>query len=95
MDNLNSFTSQNMAPYRGGGESQTRYRFRVPPAHVVEHGVHSLHWPQPPRSESVFIYEKKKSYYNHSMVEFIIHPLKYMHFTGIGTQTISTRILAD
>lgn len=66
-----------MAPYRGGGESQTRYRFRVPPAHVVEHGVHSLHWPQPPRSESVFIYEKK-SYCNHSMVEFIIHPLKYI-----------------
>lgn len=43
-----------MAPYRGGGESHTRYRFLVPPAHVVEHGVHSLHGPQPPRSESMF-----------------------------------------
>lgn len=48
-----SFTSQNIAPYLGGGESQTRYRFLVPPAHVVEHGVHSLHVPQPPRSESM------------------------------------------
>lgn len=46
-------TSQNIAPYRGGGESQTRYLERVPSAHVVEHGVHSLHAPQPPRSESI------------------------------------------
>lgn len=47
------FTSQNMAPYLGGGESHTRYRFFVPPAHAVEHGVHSLQGPQPPRSESI------------------------------------------
>lgn len=93
MDNLNSFTSQNMAPYRGGGESQTRYRFRVPPAHVVEHGVHSLHWPQPPRSESVFIYEKKiiLQSFNGS----IHNSPTQIHFAGIGTQTISTKIPAD
>lgn len=49
---LKSFTSQNIAPYRGGGESQTRYRFLVPPEHVELHGVHSLHDPHPPRSDS-------------------------------------------
>ena len=48
-----------MAPYLGGGESQTRYRFLVPPAHVVEHGVHSLQAPHPPRSESEFCLKKK------------------------------------
>lgn len=47
------FTWQNFAPYLGGGLSHTRYRFLVPPAQVVEHGVQSLHGPHPPISDSV------------------------------------------
>lgn len=57
---LKSFTSQNIAPYRGGGESQTRYRFLVPPLHVVLHFVHSLHGPHPPRSDSEIHSKYKK-----------------------------------
>lgn len=49
------FTSQNNAPYLGGGLSHTRYRFLVPPAHVVEQGVQSDHCPHPPRSDSIQI----------------------------------------
>lgn len=45
-------TSQNLAPYLGGGESQNLYRFLVPPAQVVEHGVHSLQLPHFPVSVS-------------------------------------------
>lgn len=45
-------TSQNFAPYLGGGESQKRYLFLVPPAQVVEHGVHGLQSPHPPLSDS-------------------------------------------
>lgn len=51
-------TSQNFAPYRGGGESQKRYRFRTPPRQVVEQCVQLLHGPHPPESEAVG--EKKK-----------------------------------
>lgn len=41
-------TSQYLAPYFGDGESQNRYRLRMPPTQVVEHSLHSLqlpHWP--------------------------------------------------
>lgn len=47
-----ALTSQNLAPYLGGGESQNLYRFLVPPAQVVEHGVHSLQLPHFPVSVS-------------------------------------------
>lgn len=66
-----SFTSQNIAPYLGGGESQTRYRFLVPPAHVVEHGVHTLHAPQPPRSESM---HKKQVQSKYKFIQMHHHP---------------------
>lgn len=66
-----SFTSQNIAPYLGGGESQTRYRFLVPPAHVVEHGVHTLHAPQPPRSESM---HKKQVQSKYEFIQMHHHP---------------------
>lgn len=55
-----NLTSQNFAPYLGGGESQNRYRFLVPPAHVVEQGVQSLHGPHPPVSESANKITKEK-----------------------------------
>lgn len=50
--NQKILTSQNLAPYLGGGESQNLYRFLVPPAQVVEHGVHSLQLPHFPVSVS-------------------------------------------
>lgn len=47
-----SLTSQNLAPYVGGGESQNRYLLRVPPPQVVVQCVHGLQAPHPPVSES-------------------------------------------